>query len=455
MAPNEAWLESLRTAALEFCQTVAIINGPPDVRPWNESQVVWKGSRAPDPSDPVFAYHQLEPSSKQVAILGGESRVHFSEFITRFEQQADYRDAYSSGFLRDILTGLLQLSLPDAPITPVPSPYWKRYVAGAVAQLRAGSPERYAEAVVTAIRSLPVPHADTIVVIPLAGVHLLGPTPLASILFIPDAACSADPDLAHCGMFLHRLKELRTRADGLPLTFAKLHIGAEPGRAVQRAVVRTEQICRMLRLLPNPGLAEGPLADPPRIDLDASDSAAFYIAETSVGTHPIPVRRSTSEPQGRLANWRVEPRLRAAPWQRLARIIETGAQTDIEARLLTGLRHLGEAMAEPSAAVAVDQALDAVIALLGTPGISEPRSVTSAVGRLAARGEPASMAAARYRRTAELGEQLVHDLDTPVSPEQRAAAIWLAFNVLESLLERPSLIGYRDLELLLAQMSPS
>jgi hypothetical protein len=210
----------------------------------------------------------------------------------------------------------------------------------------------------------------------------------------------------------------------------------------------------MLRLLPNPGLADGPLADPPRIDLDASDSAAFYIAETSVGTHPIPVRRATSEPQGRLSNWRVEPRLRSPAWQRMAGIIEAGARNDVEARLLTALRHLGEAMIETSSACAVARAVAAAAALVAPPGSAGPEALAEAVGRLTARGEPAAAVAARFLEAAELAEQLAHDLETPVSPEIRARATWHAFSVLEAILDRPDLVGYRDLEQLLARLAP-
>jgi len=231
-------------------------------------------------------------------------------------------------------------------------------------------------------------------------------------------------------------------------------------------VARTEQVCRMLRLLPNPGLADGPLADPPRIDLDASDSAAFYIAEKSVGTHPIPVRRATSEPQGRLGNWRVQPRLETPAWQRLARLIEEGARSDLDARLLTGLRHLGEATADFSAAAAVVGSLTAVRGMIGAPEGGETSALADAVARLArstgtgpaasprsvppGREDQGPEVRARFAAVASLGEQLAHDLECTVTPELRADAVWLAFGVLEALLERPELRGYRDLQALLA-----
>ncbi len=442
-------LSELRSLALEFCETVAIISGSPDVRPWNANQILWAGRSAPAPANPIFAYHQLEPAgqSTHVAILGVESRACFSRFAAIFGAEPSYRESYGESFLRDMLVGLLQLSLPDSPITPVPSPYWKRYVAPAVAQLRAGSPERYADAVVTAIGALPVPHPATIVVLPLAGVHLLAPTTVAGVTLIPEASCTSDPDLAHCGMFLHRLKDLRSRADGTPLAFAKLQVSAEPGLAVQRAVGRTEQLCRMLRLLPNPGLADGPLADPPRIDLDASDSAAFYIAETSVGTHPIPVRRATSEPQGRISSWRVEPRLAAPAWSRLARLIETGPATDVEARLLTSLRHLGDACAEPNAALALAGSATAIDALLSPPeGEATAAQLAVTLARhVAQTGEEAFHLRVRAERLAAIRQGLRHDLFRVVTPEDRAEGIWLAFSLLETILEHPELRGYRDL----------
>jgi hypothetical protein len=442
-------LQELRTLALEFCETVAIISGSPDVRPWNTNQILWAGRRSPAPANPVFSYHQLDAAaqSSHVAILGVESRACFSRFAAIFGLEARYRESYGESFLRDMLVGLLQLSLPDSPITPVPSPYWKRYVAPAVAQLRAGSPDRYADAVVTAIGALPVPHPATVVVLPLAGVHVLTSTVVAGVTLVPEASCTGDPDLAHCGMFLHRLKELRSRADGIALTFAKLQVNAEPGLAVQRAVARVEQLCRMLRVLPNPGLADGPLANPPRIDLDASDSAAFYIAETSVGTHPIPVRRTTSEPQGRIASWRVEPRLASPAWSRLARLIEAGPANDVEARVLTALRHLGDACAEPDAAIALATAATAIDALLAPPeGDATPAQLAVTLARHVARtGEEALHARAGYERVSAIRQGLRHDLSRTVSPEERAEAIWLAFSLLETLLEHPELRGYRDL----------
>jgi hypothetical protein len=292
----------------------------------------------------------------------------------------------------------------------------------------------------TAVAALPAPHPPTVVVLPLAGVQLLASTSVAGVALIPDASCSSDPDLAHCGMFLHRLKELRRSDDGAAqLTFAKLAVPAEPGLAVQRAVARTEQLCRMLRLLPNPGLADGPLADPPRIDLDAADSAAFYIAPTSVGTHPIPLRRTTSEPQGRIASWRVEPRLNAPAWSRLARLIEAGPAGDAEARLLTALRHLGDAMAEPAAALALTGAATAITTLLA-PAEGEPSDaqlVTALARRLAHSSEEAAAVGAGFERLSALRRELRHDLERPVTPEDRAQAIWLAFTLLEALLDRP------------------
>jgi hypothetical protein len=442
-------LQELRTLALEFCETVAIISGSPDVRPWNANQILWAGRRSPAPANPVFAYHPLDASGQatHVAILGVESRACFSRFVAAFGSAPHHQESYGESFLRDMLVGLLQLSLPDSPITPVPSPYWKRYVAPAVAQLRAGSPERYADAVVTAIGALPVPHPSTVVVLPLAGVYVLTSTVVAGVTLIPEASCTSDPELAHCGMFLHRLKDLRSRSDGTPLTFAKLQVTAEPGLAVQRAVERSEQLCRMLRLLPNPGLADGPLADPPRIDLDASDSAAFYIAETSIGTHPIPVRRATSEPQGRIASWRVEPRLGAPAWSRLARLIEAGPATDVEARVLTALRHLGDGCAEPNAASALAASESAIEALISPPeGQATAVQLAATLARHVARtAEEAAGIRARFERVAALRQELRHDLGRPISPEDRAEGIWLAFMLLETILEHPELRGYRDL----------
>jgi hypothetical protein len=447
MAPPFPWLEQLRRAALDFCEAVAVISGPPDIRPWNADQVLWAGRHAPTPADPVFAYYPIGAEDRHVAILGTESRACFSRFVETFSQEAAYRDTYGHGFLRDILVGLLRLSLPDAPPAPVSSPYWKRYVSKAVAQLQTGSPERYADAVLTAISALPMPHPTTLVILPLAGIHLLSPAMLSGITFLPGPSCTADPDLAHCGMFLHRLKDLRGRTDGTPLVFAKLGVGAEPGLAVQRTVHRTELVCHLLRLLPSPGLADGPLADPPRIDLDASDSAAFYISEVSVGTHPIPVRRTTSEPQGRIESWRVAPSLRSATWTRMAGMIEAGPGNDVEARLVTALRHLGEAMAEPSAAAAVLLALQAVTAMIGPPEGGEPTAdmaVDLAV-LLARTPEERRLVRDAFEQTAELGHQLAHDMDRQVSLEQRAAATWSAFSLLEALLARPEIKGYRDL----------
>jgi hypothetical protein len=453
MAPSLTWLQSLRRVAFELCQTVAIIKGPPDIRPWNTSQIIWAGQRAPDPHDPVFAYHHLGQDSPYVAILGTESRACLSEFEEIFAQDPLYAGSYGMTFLRDMLVGLLQMSLPDAPDSPVPSPYWKRYVAPAVAQLRAGSPERYAEAVETALRALPAPHAPTLVVLPLAGVHTLGTATLAGVTMLPEAICTSDPDLAHCGMFLHRLRDLQALADRVPVVFAKVTVPAEPGLAVERAVQRAEQLCRLLRLLPNPGLADRPLADPPRIDLDASDSAAFYIAETSIGTHPIPVRRTTSEPQGRIANWRVEPRLQGMPWRRLAQLIERGPTCDMEARLLTGLRYLGEAVAEPRAASAIVGALHAVEAMLGAPELGErPADLAAAVGGLAGGdSNRRALLQAQHEELALLAWQLMHDLDQAVSAQSRADAVWLAFGVLEGLLGHEEVQGYRDLKVLLGK----
>jgi hypothetical protein len=453
MTPSISWLQSLHSLAHDFCHTVAIIKGPPDIRPWNTNQVIWSGQGAPDPRDPVFAYYHLGEDSQHVAILGAASRDCLARFEEVFAEDAAYRDAYGAGFQRDMLIGLLQLSLPDAPISPVPSPYWKRYVAPAVAQLRAGSPDRYGEAVEIAVRSLPTPHPPTLVVLPLAGVHALGAVTIGGMTMLPEEGCTGDHDLAHCGMFLHRLRELQGRTDHTPVVFAKVTIPAEPGLAVERAVTRTEQLCRMLRLLPNPGLADRPLADPPRIDLDASDSAAFYIAETSIGTYPIPIRRTSSEPQGRLTNWRVEPRLQSEAWRRMAKLIERGATCDVDARLLTALRHLGEAMAETSAASAVVGALAALDALLGPPaGETLPIDLSEAAARLAAPAAQRAELRDQLTSLSALKEQLAHDLDRPVAGRTRAEAVWVAYRVLERLLECEGLVGYRDLRLLLDQL---
>ena len=53
-SPHPA-LSELRTLALEFCETVAIITGSPDVRPWNANQILWAGRQSPAPANPGFA----------------------------------------------------------------------------------------------------------------------------------------------------------------------------------------------------------------------------------------------------------------------------------------------------------------------------------------------------------------------------------------------------------------
>lgn len=440
------WLATLSELATEFCEAVAVIKGPPDLRPWNADQVLWAGRQAPSPGDELYGYYPLG-DGPQVAILGAASRWVFSRLVEAFASHPSYGGAYGESFLRDMLVGLLQLSLPDAALSPLPSPYWKRYVAPAVEKLRAGSPQRYAEAVTMAVKALPVPHPRTAVVLPLAGVYLLGPRALAGVTLLPEAACKADPDLGTCGMFLHRLKDLQGRDDGAPVTFAKVYVAAEPGLAVLRAVERVEQLCRLLRLLPNPGLADGPLTDPPRIDLDAADSAAFYIAETSVGTHPIPLRRSGSEPQGKLGHFRVEPALDQPAWRRLASLVELGPRSELEGRLLSSLRYLGDAMSEPSAAMAVGQACLALDALLGAPdGAASVLLPSELAGALAGR-TPERRRALRdqHARLDSLASRLRHNLHQVVPPQPRAEAIWLAFEVLKALAERPELTSYADL----------
>lgn len=444
--PRDEWLAELQQLAVALCHSVVLIKGPPDLRPWNAEQVVWSGEHGPAPSDEVFAYRALGATTDHVALLGERSREHFSRFVEVFQRGAGEGAWYGVAFLRDMLVGLLELSLPGATLEQLPSPYWKRYVAPAAAELKAGSPQRYGEAVATAVRALPLPHPPTIVALPVAGIALLGVRRVGGVELLPAATCAGDPELSGCAMFLRRLKELQQARRDEPLVFAKLSVPAEPGLAVERAAQRIDAVCRLLRLIPNPGLADGPLCNPPRIDLDAADSAAFYIGKYSVGTHPIPVRRATSDPQGRLSNWRVEPRLAEPRWQRLGAIIERGATCDLEARLLAGLRHLGEAQAEPCAGVAVYDAAQALQALLAAPQGSAPDELAALFAALtAAAGEAREARRAACLRLCRLEGQLTHDLERPVPPAQRAEAIWTAFEALAALLARDDLRGHAEL----------
>jgi len=379
-----------------------------------------------------------------VAVLNEISRDHFSKIVGLLFEQDALRQCYGVDFIRDILVGLLQLSLPDSPISQLPSPYWKRYVGGALAELRAGSPERYAEAVVRAFTELPTPHSPTVVVLPLAGVHTLSTREIGGVTLLPAQSCTADAELGGNGMFLRRLKALLQRGEA-PV-FAKLTIAAEPGLAVERALARTEQVCRFLRILPNPGLADGPLSDAPRIDLDAEDSAAFYISKRSVGTHPLPMRRPTSDPQGILSNYRVHPSLDMPAWSRLSKIIENGPACEIEARLLTALHHLGDALTEPSASVAARLALAAVDALIGSPDGVEAGRIAQSVALLTdPAGKKRDVIEGEVRALWDLRANLSHDLGITVTPAQRARATWHAFALLRRLLEDAELRGYRDL----------
>jgi hypothetical protein len=137
----------------------------------------------------------------------------------------------------------------------------------------------------------------------------------------------------------------------------------------------------------------------------------------------------------------------------MARLIADGSRNEIEARLLSCLHYLGDAMIKSLGTEAVQSAVTAIDALIGSPlGEESAESLAEKVARLLGeQGEKRDRVYQRGLQSFEMRRELLHHLYRPISPRERAETILLAFSLMRTLLDHGELISYADLQALIAR----